>query len=267
VAAEKYQEVGEAVRAAPDDVQAATPLAERSADMIIQEDNLPYSVAPEVDDLVPREPESWSDSQVDEAPSARLTVFARLERFKERTTDEHEGGLVVSEGSATERTAVPGISDPFEPVFQRQPSDVLFSKTDKPDGELLDILVDDKRIRKLSQQIEALQEELAADVYSDWAAADEYQKELLRASSLLLTSRANYDDARAVVYRVRTDMNRRRKVRSDIMRYRPLLMNYYMGWGIALVVLFLLRELFTGITEAVGVGVFAALYYPMLFGM
>ncbi len=116
-------------------------------------------------------------------------------------------------------------------------------------------------------QIEALQEELAQNVYSDRGAADEYQKELLRASGLLMASRANYDDARAIVYRVRTDMNRRRKIDADIRRYRPLLLNYYVGWGIALVVLFLLRELFTGVTEAVGVEVFAALYYPMLFGI
>jgi hypothetical protein len=152
-------------------------------------------------------------------------------------------------------------------VLLRQTSEALFEKTDRPDQELLKILVDDERIRKLSRQIEALQEELAQDAYSDRGAADEYQKELLQASGLLLASRANYDDARAIVFRVRTDMNRQRKVHADIMRYRPLLLNYYIGWGVALVVLFLLRELFAGVTEAVGVGTFAALYYPMLFGI
>jgi hypothetical protein len=251
-------------------VQGAWPLAERSAEMIAQGDDLPYYAAPQVDALAPTGPEAWSDALANASPIESVkppVMFARLKRFTERATDEDEGGLVVPEGAETEKTAVPGISDPFEPVLQRQASEALFERTNKPDQELLKMLVDDGRIRKLSQQIEALQEELAQNVYSDRGAADEYQKELLRASGLLMASRANYDDARAIVYRVRTDMNRQRKVQADIMRYRPLLLNYYIGWGIALVVLFLLRELFTGVTEAVGVGTFAALYYPMLFGI
>ncbi|RPJ02279.1 MAG: hypothetical protein EHM39_02190 [Chloroflexi bacterium] len=250
-----------------DGVHGAVPLAERGAGQIADDDNVPYETALAVDDLVPIDPEAWSDVRMNqiEQPVAQ-TPFARLERFREQATTEDEGGLVVPEGTV-EQTDVPGISDPFEPSFQRPPSDALFARTDEPNQELLKMLVDDGRIRKLSQQIEALQEELAQDVYSDRGTADEYQKELLRASSLLLGSRANYDDARAIVYRVRTDMNRRRKIEFDIRRYRPLLLNYYVGWGIALVVLFLLRELFTGVTEAVGVEVFAALYYPMLFGI
>jgi hypothetical protein len=143
----------------------------------------------------------------------------------------------------------------------------LFDDTTRADRGLLNLLVDDDRIRKLSQQIEALQEDLAQNVYGDRRAADTYQKELLQASSLLMASRENYDDARAIVYRIRTDMNRQRKVEADIRRYRPLLLNYYIGWGIALVVLFLLKALFTGVTDAVGVGVAAALYYPMLLGV
>jgi hypothetical protein len=251
-------------------VHGAWPLAERSAEMIAQGDDLPYYAAPQVDALVPTEPEIWSEAMATASPVESVepsVVFARLRRFAERATDEDEGGLVVPEGTGAERTAAPGIADPFEPVLQRQSSEVLFERTSRPDQELLKMLVDDSRIRKLARQIEALQEELAQNVYSDRGAADEYQKELLRASGLLMASRANYDDARAIVYRVRTDMNRQRKVQADIMRYRPLLLNYYIGWGIALVVLFLLRELFTGVTEAVGVGAFAALYYPMLFGI
>jgi hypothetical protein len=252
-----------------EDVHGALPLAERSLELIVRDDDLPYYAAPPVDRLIPPTPEAWSD-----APGKQLAletfeppeVFARLKRFREQTTDQDEGGLVMSDEAAG-RTATPGISDPFAPVAQRPTPEELFDTTSQPDQELLTMLVDDGRIRKLSRQIEALQEDLAQNVSSDRASADEYQKELLRASSLLMASRANYDDARAIVYRVRTDMNRRRKIDTDIMRYRPLLLNYYVGWGIALVVLFLLKELFAGVTEAVGVEVFAALYYPMLFGI
>lgn len=251
-------------------VHGAWPLAERSADMFTQEDELPYCAEPQLDDLVPSRPEAWSDA-LDNAPpveSVELPViFTRLKSFRERAADEDEGGVSIPEVTETEKTEVPVISDPFASVPQRQASDRLFEKTNRPDRDLLKMLVDDEHIRRLAQQIEALQEELAQNVYSDRGAADEYQKELLRASGLLTASRSHYDDARAIVYRVRTDMNRQRKIQADIMRYRPLLLNYYIGWGVALVVLFLLRELFTGVTEAVGVDAFAALYYPMLFGI
>jgi hypothetical protein len=131
----------------------------------------------------------------------------------------------------------------------------------------LTTLVDDARIHRLWEQIETLQEELVKQVHGDRGATDVYQQELLRASSMLLESRANYDDARAIVYRVLADLNRQRKVEVDIMRYRPLLLNYYLGWGISLAVLVLLKSMFSGVADSVGVGNLAALYYPMLLGV
>ncbi len=248
-------------------IHGALPLAERRPEMIVQGDDLPYEAAPQVEELSPSKPEGWSEALAKAPATARPPeLLGRLKRFREQVTNEDEGGLVVSEEDI-ERSAVPGVSDPFTPAPQRPASEELFPKTGRVDRNLLNMLVDDDRLRKLARQIEALQEDLAQNVYSDRSASDEYQQELLRASGLLIASRSNYDDARAIVYRVRTDMNRRRKIDADIRRYRPLLLDYYVGWGVALVVLFLLKELFAGVTEAVGVEVFAALYYPMLFGI
>jgi hypothetical protein len=248
-------------------VHGALPLAERRLETIIEGDNLPYEVAPQVDNLSPSKPEGWAEV----AAKAPVTVqppelLGRLKRYRAQVAEPDEGGLGVLEED-TARSAVPSGSDPFVPVPPRQASEALFPKTRRADRDLLNMLVDDEHIMKLARQIEAMQEELAQNVSSDRSTSDEDQQELLRASGLLMASRSNYDDARAIVYRVRTDMNRRRKIEWDIRRYRPLLLDYYVGWGVALVVLFLLKELFAGVTEAVGVEVFAALYYPMLFGI
>ena len=54
---------------------------------------------------------------------------------------------------------------------------------------------------------------------------------------------------------------------ADIARYRPLLLNYMVGWVIALGVLFLLKALFVGVGEAVGVSIVGVLYYPLLLGI
>ncbi len=178
--------------------------------------------------------------------------------------DEHEGGLADQEVEVLKPGLLP---EPFVPAPKRPDAASLFEPTQPPDSKLLKLLVDDDRIRRLADQIEAMQEELARDFPGTRATADQFQRELLQASGKLLEARENYDDARAIVYRIRTDMNRQRKIHDDIMRYRPMLFNYYIGWGIGLAVLFLLKSLFTGVTDAVGIETAAAMYYPMLLGV
>jgi hypothetical protein len=252
----------------PDEgIHGALPLAERRLEMIIAGDDLPYEVAPQVDKLAPAKPEGWAEALAKTPAATRPPeLLGRLKRYRQQAAEVDEGGLGVPDEDV-DSSAAPVVADPFAAPPPRQTSEQLFPKTGRVDRDLLNMLVDDDKILKLARQIEAMQEELAQNVSSDPTTSDEYQQELLRASGLLMASRSNYDDARAIVYRVRTDMNRRRKIEWDIRRYRPLLLDYYVGWGVALVVLFLLKELFAGVTEAVGVEVFAALYYPMLFGI
>jgi hypothetical protein len=244
-------------------VEEGFPLAEREAGYPFPSQPLTYRPAPEVESLDEYEPEVWPETTPDEVAEGAAEAASAMGEQAE----EHEGGLGVQEGLAGEAAPAQTITDPFVPTRQRQPADQLFQPTAPADDQLLGTLVDDERLRRLWDQIEALQEELVQEVRGDRGSTDVFQQELLRASSLLLESRQNYDDARAIVYRVRADLNRQRKVEADVIRYRPWLLNYYLGWGVALVVLFLLKELFAGVGEAVGVEVVASLYYPALLGV
>ena len=127
--------------------------------------------------------------------------------------------------------------------------------------------VDDERLRKLALQIEAVQDDLARRPSGDAQVVLGYQQALADASRMLAESRQNYETVRATVYRIRTEINRQRKTDADIARYRPLLLNYMVGWVIALGVLFLLKALFVGVGEAVGVSIVGVLYYPLLLGI
>ncbi len=177
------------------------------------------------------------------------------------SADGDEGGLAPLFESQ------PTWEDPFLHRGKRPTADTLFPKTETADPSLLYMLIDNERIRQLEATIEHLLKELATNVRGPAEVLDAYQQDLLHASSLLLASRENYDDARAIVYRVRGELNRQRQIEADIARYRPLLLNYYLGWGVTLVVLFLLKALFVGVAEAVGVYTLSALYYPALFGV
>lgn len=241
----------------------ALPLAEREPQPAFPWPEPAYPPLPETEPATSQTAEQWSEmlpvEMQDQVPNAVPAVPA-----SQPVVESGAGGSLVAESQAE-----PLLTDPFltnNKEFKRPTARALFDETAHADAALLTLLVDDDHILKLSQQIEALQEDLAQHVYGDRKTADAYQKELLQASSLLLSSRENYDDARAIVYRIRSDMNRQRKAEADIRRYRPLLLNYYIGWGIALMVLFLLKALFTGVTDAVGAGVASAMYYPILVG-
>lgn len=133
-------------------------------------------------------------------------------------------------------------------------------------GEL-PVLVDDEALRRLAAQIERLQDELAEADTLDPEAVTAWQRQLFEAGALLLASRANYETSRLIATGVQTEMNRQRRVRADVARYRPLLLNYILGWGIAWVVLMALKGAVVGIAEALNLTLVAAAYYPALFGV
>ena len=211
----------------------AQPLAERETTPPEQEVRS-YQTRSEVESLTPPAPETWSGAPAPQQPADRPLAAASAEQVAQQE--------VVA------------------PAPREVPSPVA-------SGPDTTVLVDDERLRRLAQQIEALQDDLARHPIGDPQVIDGYQQALAEADRLLVASRANYDTVRATVYRIRTEVTRRRKIEADIARYRPLLLNYLVGWVIALVVLFLLKALFAGVGEAVGVPVVAALYYPLLFGI
>ncbi|MGQ9850423.1 MAG: hypothetical protein ACUVSU_10275 [Aggregatilineaceae bacterium] len=217
----------------------AQPLAEREAALPEQEVRS-YQARSEVESLIPPAPETWSGAPAPQQPADRPLAAADVVR------------PASTEQVVQREAVVPAPSEVPSPVVP---------------GPDTTVLVDDERLRRLAQQIEALQDDLARHPIGDPQVIDGYQQALAEADRLLAASRANYDTVRARVYRIRTEITRRRKIEADIARYRPLLLNYLVGWVIALVVLFLLKALFAGVGEAVGVPVVAALYYPLLFGI
>jgi len=239
----------EANAAASSERQEALPLGERVPNLPAAELSAPSEPPhPDVQALEPEMPEIWSGEN---APPETVAVVPSGD----------EGGLApLAEGQLA-------WEDPFAHRGQRPEADQLFPETEAADPALLYMLVDDEHIRQLFTLIEQLLNELAMGCRAPSEVLDAYQKDLLHANSLLLASRENYDDARAIVYRVRGEISRQRQIEANIKRYRPLLLNYYLGWGVTLVVLFLLKALFVGVAEAVGVNTVSALYYPALFGI
>lgn len=221
--------------AAPDDAQ---PLAERDSAVPVRAAPASYETHPAVESLTPNTPEAWSSEAKAKAPA--------------------EAEPELPPAPALSRTAVqPTAASPEPAVAGLSP---LVSAAVAP------FLVDDERLRKLAAQIEAVQDDLARRPGSDAQVALGYQQTLAGASRMLAESRDNFETVRATVYRIRTEINRQRKTDADIARYRPLLLNYMVGWVIALGVLFLLKALFVGVGEAVGVPIVGVLYYPLLLG-
>lgn len=143
------------------------------------------------------------------------------------------GGMVIApEGGMIEEIKLRSIPEPFVDVPPpRPPSRELFrAEPEQPDGGLVKQFVTTARLRDLWLLMDTLQEEVIQKVRADRRSTDTYQQDLLYASSLLLQSPANYDDARQIVYRVRGDLNREKRVAEDSLKFRPVLLVYYGIW-------------------------------------
>lgn len=179
--------------------------------------------------------------------------------------EPREGGLMIAPPILESLPETVG--DPFPPQFPRAESRSLFPPTAVPDSALLVRLVPDEVVIELWQEIEALHKRLIEVVRGDRCNTDIHQKELLEASELLLQSRANYDNARAIVMRIKADLSRQEKVEQDIARYRPPLLRYYLAWGAAWALVMALGPALlerAGIFQAVNVPV---VFYPVMFGV
>lgn len=179
--------------------------------------------------------------------------------------EPREGGLMIAPPILESLPETVG--DPFPPQYPRADSRSLFPPTVVPDSALLVQLVPDEAIVELWQEIKALDKRLIEAVRGDRCNTDIHQKELLEARELLLQSRANYDNARAIVMRINADLSRQEKVERDIARYRPPLLRYYLAWGVvwALVIAFgpsLLER--ADIFPALNVPI---VFYPVMFGV
>ncbi len=96
---------------------------------------------------------------------------------------------------------------------------------------------------------------------------DLYQQELLKASALLLQSRANYDEVRAIVLRVRADLARDAQVAQDVARYKPQIIRYLVLMFVLWLILMALEPLFRQFANSVGLNALSLIYHPSLLGM
>lgn len=193
---------------------------------------------------------------------------ADLESIGGGTASETTRGGIVPLPVATSGSGkVRQPESPFGERRQRKSARDIFQPSEvTSDKELLEVFVDDARMRDVFEQIEALQEEIVENVRGERGNSDVYQEELLQASNMLLQSRENYDEARAIVYRIRADLKREQRVENEISKFRPLITNIYIGMGILAVVLALLGQLFISVAENVGVEWIGQGYYPALAG-
>lgn len=228
--------------------QPLDPTNNEAVPLLEQKDQSVYTPRPEVEALTPRTPEVFAvDPVPPPAPAPEsfagetpVTSSATAPLASVSVKTDGVGGMIIApEGGVVDQITLRSLADPFEtPSASRTPSRDLFkpdANEKPPDGTLLQQFVTTQRMRDLWHQIDALQEEVIQRVHADRTDTDAYQQDLLYASSLLMQSPANYDEARQIVYRVRGDLNRDVRVLADIRRYRPIIVLYYVIW---LVVIF-----------------------------
>ena len=173
----------------------------------------------------------------------------------------------AAEGALLELDSVP--AGPAPTVPRPDASDLFGGQKDIPPADdLLDRFVTDERLEQLWHEVEALQVELAEATGGNRARFDTYQKEVLQAFTLLLQNKANYDDVRAIVYRIRGELRQDQQVSADITRYRPRLLVFFVvalaGWA----GLMLLEPVFGRlVTDSLGLQLLGLMYHPTLFGM
>lgn len=214
----------------------------------------PYQPKGEVDELIPVEPEFLLADELFEA-------FVPEDDAQLAASEVNESLVAADELiSATSLDSVKPDRPSAEDLFRE-------AKDHEPDGVLLGRFVTDARLEKLWNDIEQLQEEVIEKVQGDRELTDTYQRELLQASALLIENRANYDDAKAIFYRVRADLAREEKIRVDIRKYKPAILIFLtlalILWG----VLMGLEPLFGEFLASIGMGPVSVMYHPTLFGM
>ncbi len=137
-----------------------------------------------------------------------------------------------------------------------------------PADDLLDRFVTDERLDGLWGEVEALQADLAQATPGSRARYDTYQKEVLQAYTLLLQNRANYDDVRAIVYRIRGELRQDARSAEAIQQYRPRLLIFFVISLLIWAGLMLLEPVFGRfVTDTLDVRLLALLYHPTLFGV
>jgi len=226
-----------------------------------------YMIHPDVEALTPQTPEDLDDlaigPETNEGDVGGVVVATMPDGLQEPEVLSSSDVLVRAQDVRVDSAQL------LTPAA-RPSADELFGQARDvaPDRDLLARLVTDERLDALWDELHQAQGEVAERVQGDRTLADTYQQELLEASALLLQDRANYDDVRSILYRIRADLAREDKVRRDIRRYKPQILAYIVLAFVLWLVLMTLEPLFRQfMAEVVGLEALGLVYHPTLFGM
>ena len=228
---------------------------------------LSYVPRPEVESLAPDSPEAMgeeAEAPIEEAEaSGDMAVGFSVVSQPATGELEKEKAIIRPQDVRIDAGRLTPVSGP------RAPARELFAEARAvaPSEELLEKFVTDERLEKLWSDIEALQEQIVRKVQGRRDLTDAYQKELLEASALLLQGRANYDDVRAILYRVRADLAREEKVQADIAKYKPPIIRYLLLAFILWLALMAVEPLVRQFMIDSGLDALSIIYHPTLFGM
>ncbi len=227
-----------------------------------------YAARPEVVNLVPADPEALREPAAEAVPVADTGGLADVSDV--RVAPRGDIAVVMPDDAIIRPQDVRIDAGRLAPVSGgRPPAKELFgeAKAVRPDESLLSRFVTDERLDKLWNDIDKLQEQIVQKVQGSRDLTDTYQKELLEASALLLQDRANYDDVRAIIYRVRADLAREEKVRQDTEKYKPQIIRFLFLAFVLWVILMAVEPLFGQFMTDVGLGALGLIYHPTMFGM
>lgn len=139
--------------------------------------------------------------------------------------------VIIAQDPIIDESHLRSLNDPFAAILSERRSAREVIRPDEAGSRgMMRRFVTPQRQNELWAQLEALQEEVVQQVQAVRTPTDAYQADLLFATSLLLQSPANYEEARQIVYRVRADLQRERRVLADIKRYRPRILAYNVLW-------------------------------------
>jgi hypothetical protein len=200
-----------------------------------------YAPNPAVDALNPMEPEMLPDVSTGSAGSTTADSIIGtplpeppiITPVDQQTLpiEPQVGGMIITSDPVIDETRLQALSEPFTIVQMSRPSArEVFPTTDvpPPDPTLLNRYVTRQRVTELWSMLDKLQDEVVQNVRADRSSTDAYQQDLLYASNLLLQSPNNYDEARQILFRVRADLTREKRVMADVRMYRPRILAYYM---------------------------------------
>ncbi|MEP7288928.1 MAG: hypothetical protein ABI947_24510 [Chloroflexota bacterium] len=234
-----------------------------------QHPEVPYIARPEVEALIPKTPEVLRSNLSPATVPSSAIDNTMLVVPPPPGSPEGIGGILLSPETMIDDPRVRGFVDGLGAAPEPRPASRELFKAEsdeQPSDTILKQLVTNQRLRDLWHQMDALQEEVIQNVRAERSMTDAYQQDLLYASTLLLNSAANYDDAREIVYRVRGDLARERKVFADIRRWRPPIAVYYAAWTILVVLASRLDPQFRALVPE-SIPIMKLAFTPILFAV